>query len=132
MEGNQPLILLIDDDADLKDILATKLEAGGFKVEKAANGEEGITKAKELKPSLIFLDVQMPGMSGIQTLAKMKEDPELVGIKVFFLTNLGESDDQNAWVDDKFAQDAGALGHFKKSADLNLLVAKAKEVTGAQ
>ena len=52
----------------------------------------------------------------------------MAGFKVVFLTNLGEADDQNSWVDDKFAKEAGALGHIRKTDDLEKIVARIKEV----
>jgi CheY-like chemotaxis protein len=127
MADTQKLILVVDDDKDLSEITATKLEQAGFRVEKATSGEEGIAKAKELKPDLVLLDVKMPGMTGIQVLVKMKAQPETADIKVLFLTNLGEADDQNAWVDDKFARETGALGHIKKTEDLDKIVARVKQ-----
>ena len=128
MEEAQKLILIIDDDNDLREIISTKLQKSGFRVEEASNGQDGIEKAKNIKPDLVLLDVRMPGMTGIQTLAKMKEYPDLAGLKVIFLTNLGESSDENSWVDDKFAKDAGAIGHIKKTDDLDKIVEKVKEV----
>jgi len=121
-------ILISDDDANLREVLSAKLEKAGFLVEQASGGEECIEKAKKNKPDLVLLDVLMPpGISGIQTLAKMKADPELANIKVLFLTNLGEAQDENNWVDDKFAKDAGALGHMKKTDDLDKIVARIKQ-----
>jgi CheY-like chemotaxis protein len=130
MSESGKLILVIDDDKDLAEIISLKLEQAGFKVEKAHDGESGMAKAKEIKPDLILLDVKMPGMTGIQVLSKIKTDPELAGLKVIFLTNLGEAEDQNSWVDDKFAKDAGALGHIKKTDDLDKTIARVKQELG--
>jgi CheY-like chemotaxis protein len=128
MEELKKLILIIDDDKDLREIITLKLQQAGFNVEQASDGEGGIEKAKQIKPNLVLLDVRMPGMSGIQTLAKLKADPELADQKVIFLTNLGEADEENSWIDDKFAKDAGALGHIKKTDDLSKIVERVKEV----
>lgn len=131
MENEQKLILIIDDDKDLREILVAKLQGSGFGVEQAQDGPSGMQKAKEIKPNLILMDVRMPGMTGIETLSRMKADPELAGLKVIFLTNLGEADEQNSWVDDKFAKDAGALGHIRKTDDLDKITARVKEVLSA-
>ena len=128
MDGAQKLILLIDDDNDLREIVSAKLQKSGFRVEEASSGQEGIDKAKNIRPDLVLLDVRMPDMTGIQTLAKMKDISELAGLKVIFLTNLGESRDENAWVDDKFSKDAGAIGHIKKTDDLNKIVERVQQV----
>ncbi len=124
MGDQQKLILIIDDDKDLREIISVKLSSSGFRVEEASDGPGGIQKAKEIKPDLILLDVNMPGMTGIETLSKMKEDAELANLRVVFLTNLGEAKEENAWVDDKFAQDAGALGHIKKTDDLDKIISR--------
>lgn len=123
----QKLILIIDDDPDLREIITLKLTKAGFKVEQAENGEDGITKAKKLQPDLVLMDVRMPKMSGIEALSKMKADSKTAGIKVIFLTNLGATENENAWVDDKFAKEAGALGHIRKTEDLDKIVDRIKE-----
>lgn len=128
MGNEQKLILIIDDDKDLREILSVKLQSSGFRVVEAPDGQSGIQKAKETRPDLILLDVRMPGMTGIEVLAKMKADSELAGLKVIFLTNLGEAQEENAWVDDKFAKEAGALGHIRKTDDLDKIVAKIMEI----
>lgn len=127
MDDHQKTILIIDDDKDLREILSVKLRGSGFRVEEAQDGRSGMQKAREVKPDLILLDVRMPGMTGIETLSSMKEDKDLAGLKVIFLTNLGEANEQDSWVDDKFAKDAGALGHIKKTDDLDKIISKIKE-----
>lgn len=131
MSDTQKLILIIDDDKDLREILSVKLQSSGFRVVEALDGQSGIQKSKELRPDLILLDVRMPGMTGIETLAKMKADQELAGLKVIFLTNLGEAQEENYWIDDKFAKGAGALGHIRKTDDLDKIVSRIQEVISA-
>ena len=131
MAENNKLILIIDDDKDLREILSVKLQKSGFRIEEAQDGPSGIKKIKEIKPDLVLLDVKMPGMTGIETLSQIKADPDLTGLKVVFLTNLGEAQDENAWIDDKFAKDAGALGHIRKTDDLDKIVARVQEVLSA-
>jgi CheY-like chemotaxis protein len=75
--------------------------------------------AKSERPDLILLDVQMPEMSGVQVIAKLKLDKETEMMKVVFLTNLGEANPEDSWLDTKFAQETGALGHIKKTDDLD-------------
>lgn len=127
MADTKKLILIVDDDPDFREIMAMKLESSGFKIEQASDGEIGLEKAKKIKPDLILLDVRMPKMSGVQTLAKIKSDPDLSSLKVIFLTNLGEAEKEDAWVDDRFAKDAGALGHIKKTDDLDKIVRRVSQ-----
>lgn len=122
MGKEKPKVLVIDDDKDFREILSAKLKASGFEVEIATDGQTGIEKAKTYRPHVILLDVKMPGMSGIQTLAKIKADPELKDLVVIFLTSYGEANEDASWVDNKFAQEMGAIAHIKKSDDLDKIV----------
>ena len=83
-------ILLIEDDPFLIDIYTTKLKESGFSVEVATNGEEGIIKAKEVKPKLIVLDIVLPQIDGWEILKKIKQDENLKKIPVIILSNLGQ------------------------------------------
>ena len=69
-------VLLIDDDRDM--VLSTKMfiEASGFTVDTAYDGEEGLKKVKTFNPDLIVLDVMMPGTNGWDICADIKEDRE--------------------------------------------------------
>ena len=119
-------ILLVDDDSNFREILRAKLEAAGFVVAEASNGEEGLEKVKEIKPDLVLMDVQMPKMNGIEALSRIKADSKTAGTKVSFLTNYGEVD-ADAGIDDKFAKEAGAVGHMRKTDDLNFILEKVKK-----
>lgn len=121
-------ILIIDDNKDFLEIFSLKLTSAGFDVTTVLGGQAGIAKAKELKPDLILLDVEMPDMNGVETLQKMKEDPEISNIKVVFLTNYGEPSKEATWIDEKFARQAGAVDYIKKSEDLSNVVDEVKQV----
>lgn len=127
MNDQRPLLLLVDDDPDIRTIIGTKLREEGFEVAEAADGSEGMEKARQLKPALVILDVKMPGMSGTETLMNMQADPELRRIRVVFLTNYGAEDAANAWLDTKFAKEIGAIGHIRKTDDLKKIVAQIQE-----
>src|SRR3989440_330385 len=90
MEGKP--VLVIDDDADTRQVLKRFLNRKGFSVECASNGEEGLRLAKELHPMAIILDVMMPGMDGWAVLSKLKSKPDLSDIPVVMLTIV---DDKN-------------------------------------
>ena len=79
-------VLIIEDEKLI--IVSTQmvLEAAGFRVESAMNGEEGIGKAKTIKPDLILLDIMMPGIDGWETLTRLKRDPETSGVPVIIFT----------------------------------------------
>jgi PAS domain S-box-containing protein len=81
-----PTILVIDDDPAVRDLLVHQLGREGFRVETAANGQEGIHLARKLHPDIITLDVMMPKLGGWSVLSALKADPELVEIPVIVLT----------------------------------------------
>ena len=79
-------ILVVDDERDLLDLIEYNLKKEGFKVLKAENGEEGISKAKEHKPDLILLDIMMPKMDGLEAVEIMRKDDDLKKAPIIFLT----------------------------------------------
>lgn len=118
----QPLILIIDDTADFREIFSLKLGAVGYRVITASNGAEGIEKIKKEKPVLVLLDMEMPGMNGIETITKIKEDPEIKDTKVSFLTSYGEVQESQAWLDNKFAEEIGAIDYIRKTDDFDQII----------
>ena len=86
------VILVIDDDPDTLDLISRRLIKDGFCVETATNGEIGLSKARELHPDAIILDILMEGMSGWNVLSELKADPTLVDIPTIVATIL---DDRN-------------------------------------
>ncbi len=80
------IILVVDDDATVRNVLQNYLSKLGFQVVMAKDGEEGIRLAKELHPQVITLDVMMPGMDGWMVLSKLKEDPDLAMIPVIVVS----------------------------------------------
>lgn len=79
-------VLVIDDDAIARDLIKRHLLREGFRVHTAANGQEGLRLAAELKPDAITLDVLLPSMDGWTVLTHLKEDPELKDIPVIIVT----------------------------------------------
>lgn len=86
-------IILVEDDPFLRNLMLTKLQKEGFNVTEAFDGEDGLKKANELKPSLILLDLILPGINGFEVLQQLKSDPATSGIPVIILSNLGSRTD---------------------------------------
>ena len=82
----EDVVLVIDDDPSARDLVSRHLTREGFSVITAADGSEGLRKAREVKPGAITLDVAMPGMDGWKVLEEMKMDSDLATIPVIFLT----------------------------------------------
>jgi signal transduction histidine kinase/CheY-like chemotaxis protein len=85
-------VLVIDDEAAVRDLMQRFLAKEGFRVVTASGGEEGLRRARELRPDAITLDVMMPGMDGWAVLSALKADPVIAGIPVIMLTIV---DDKN-------------------------------------
>ena len=80
-------VLIIDDDADIRLIAGLSLgRVGGMDVIDAASGVEGVRKAQEEKPDVILLDMMMPTMDGLETLAALRSQPATAMTPVIFLT----------------------------------------------
>lgn len=81
-------ILLVDDDLTLREMYEERLKSEGFTIVQASNGEEALSKAKDIKPNLILLDIMMPKINGFDVLKGLKADSELKDIPVIILTAL--------------------------------------------
>jgi CheY-like chemotaxis protein len=79
-------VLIVDDDRLVRDLLRRFLSKEGFRVMAAVNGDEGLRRARELRPSLITLDVVMAGMDGWTMLKALKADPVLAAVPVVMIT----------------------------------------------
>ena len=82
------VVLVIDDDADVRDVIQRTLAKEGYDVRLAADGASGLELARSLRPQVIVLDIMMPGMDGWTVLSKLKNDPDLHGIPVILATML--------------------------------------------
>jgi len=87
-------ILLVEDEDNLRKIYETRLQAEGYTVVSAADGEQGLAAAKSDKPDLIIADIMMPKVSGFEMLDIIKNTNGLKNIIVIMLTALGQSDDE--------------------------------------
>lgn len=126
----KPLILITDDEQDIREIIKIKLTSSGFDVAEGSTGMEAVQKAKELKPDLIILDVVMPEMDGVTALMKLKEDPETKDIRVVLFTGKGDPRPDITAVNQKFAAESGAVDFMRKEIDLNELITKLKKDLG--
>jgi CheY-like chemotaxis protein len=86
--GRAGTVLVIDDEATVRDLMERFLDKEGFRVVTAAGGQDGLRLAKELRPDAITLDVMMPAMDGWAVLSALKSDPDLSDIPVIMLTML--------------------------------------------
>ena len=88
-------ILIIEDEKFLSEMYKMKFIEEGFKVETANNGCDGIELAEKINPDLVLLDLVLPGMDGYEILEKLRASPKTKGIKVYILSNLGQTEEIN-------------------------------------
>ena len=87
------MILVADDNEDNLQIISRILQSNGFEVMVERNGKDALERAREARPELIVMDVMMPGMSGTEVLAELRESPHTSRIPVILLTAMAQNED---------------------------------------
>jgi CheY-like chemotaxis protein len=82
----EPLVLVVDDYQDAREMYAEYLKASGFRVEEARTGIEAVAKAHEVKPDCILMDLSLPGIDGWEATRQLKADPNTKHIPVVAIT----------------------------------------------
>jgi adenylate cyclase len=123
---DQARILVVDDEPDLIDTIGCRLEANGYEVLTATNGQEALDRAAADRPDLILLDNNMPVMSGLEVLQQLGESPQLRDIPVIMCTALCEPTDISA------AQSCGITDYVTKPFDCAELIEKIENALAAQ
>jgi DNA-binding response OmpR family regulator len=88
-----PLLLIADDDEDILELLAFRLERAGYEVVRARHGEEALRLALEHMPSLAVLDVMMPGLDGYEVTRRLRSDARTIAMPVILLTARAQASD---------------------------------------
>lgn len=120
MEKSKIKILLVDDEPDILDFVSYNLKAEGYKVHTASSGRSGVSKAREVKPDLILLDVMMPELDGIEACDHIRRLPGLENTIIAFLTARGEDYSQVAGFE------AGADDYITKPVKPKVLMSRIK------
>ena len=120
-------LMLVEDDNNLREIYQARLQAEGYTIVSAKDGEEALVMAKAEKPDLIIADIMMPKISGFEMLDILRNTEGLKEVKVIMLTALGQNDDQQR------ANQLGADRYLVKSqVTLEDIVKAAHELIGDQ
>lgn len=93
-EVAQKKILLVEDDDALASVYQIRLEAEGFAIKRAPNGEDALALALSFKPDLVLLDVMMPKVSGFDVLDILRNTPETANLRIIMLTALSQDADK--------------------------------------
>jgi len=105
---SNPLILIAEDERDIRELIVFTLQIGGFNVVQASNGEEAVKKAVEVNPDLILMDVRMPKMTGYEACKALKANENTKNIPIVFLSAKGQEAEINTGLE------LGAEDYFLK------------------
>ena len=102
------VILVAEDDDEIRDLVCTQLELDGFKIICATNGDQAVSESRSLKPDVIVMDLKMPKMNGIDAIKVLKEDRSTRHIPIIVATVVEEKED----IVKSF--EAGAISYISK------------------
>jgi len=111
--GNEPLILVVEDDENSSEVLTVTLTGAGYRVIPACNGTEALAFAKKLDPFAITLDIMLPGIDGWDVLKYLNYDPETSNIPVIVISMLDETE---------VGFSLGVVDYFVKPVEKNTLI----------
>jgi CheY-like chemotaxis protein len=114
--ANMPLVLLVEDNEDNVEMLSQYLRAKQYRCDVARNGIDAIKQARALHPHLILMDIQMPGMDGLEATRRIRGDHELAGVPIIALTALAMPGDRERCLE------AGANDYISKPISLKHLL----------
>jgi phosphate regulon transcriptional regulator PhoB len=115
-------ILVIDDEADIVELVSYNLKKEGFEVDTAHDGEEGLKKIRSNKYDLVFLDLMLPGIQGMELCKMVRGNPDTARIPIIMLTAKGEE------IDKIIGLEVGADDYITKPFSPRELVARARAI----
>ena len=111
-------ILVVDDEPDLRELVSYNLQKNGYLVLEADNGKLGLSMVLEQRPSLVLLDILLPGLSGLDVCREIRRRPELDAMPIIMLTAMGEDSDV------VLGLELGANDYIPKPFSLKVLLAR--------
>lgn len=116
-------ILIIEDDRAIRSVISVVLKGAGYSIVKEAEtGDDGLRIVRELKPSLVLLDIMLPGIDGFSVCRRIRENPETASIPVIMLTARSEEEDIVRGLE------AGADDYVTKPFSRQVLLARIRAV----
>lgn len=103
-DAGKPSVLLIEDNEDGREMMATMLAAHGFPVFQAADGLQGVSQALACRPQAALVDIGLPGIDGYEVARRLRADPATAGIRLIALTGYGLQEDQRRVLEAGFDQ----------------------------
>ena len=96
--NGEPVILIVEDNARNLKLVRDVLNHVGYRTLEAATAEDGLALAREERPGLVLMDIQLPGMDGVEALARLRSDPATAGARVLALTAFAMKDDRERFL----------------------------------
>jgi signal transduction histidine kinase len=123
---DKPTVLLIEDNEDGREMMATMLDAHNFSVRQAGDGLQGVESATSNPPDVALVDIGLPGIDGYEVARRLRQNPETRNMRLIALTGYGLAEDQ------KRVLEAGFDLHLVKPVDMRLLLDALGEEANAQ
>jgi two-component system, cell cycle response regulator DivK len=120
-----PSVLIVEDNPRNLKLVRDVLDHVGYRTIAAGTAEEGLALARSERPGLILMDIQLPGMDGVEALARLRADPGTAAIRVVAVTAFAMRQDR-----ERFAA-AGFDGHLEKPIDVRELQRSVAALVGA-
>jgi CheY-like chemotaxis protein len=114
-DGSRPLVLVVEDNPVNLELVEAVLDREGYEVISAVSAEEALKRLERLRPDLVLLDIQLPGLDGLGLTRLLKANPATVEIPIVALTAHARPEDRQA------ALDAGCVEYISKPIDTRTL-----------
>lgn len=114
-------ILVVDDSADNRELAALLLECEGFEVRLAEDAAQALSTLQDYRPELILMDVQLPGMDGLELTRRLRQDPSLEGVVIVALSAYAMAAEKAN------AMEAGCDGYITKPINTRTFAATARQ-----
>jgi len=119
---SKPHIIIVEDEQDMAELIAIRLQREGYSVEAIFDGLEGLAKIRSAPPELVLLDRMLPGMSGTEIATELRGDPRTAGVPIIMLTAKSEESDIVVGLH------VGADDYMTKPFSMSVLVARVAAV----
>jgi two-component system, cell cycle response regulator DivK len=119
-----PLVLIVEDNARNMTLVRDVLGHAGYRTVEASDGEQGVALARSHQPDLILMDIQLPGIDGVEALARLREDNSTASIPVVALTAFAMKDDRERFLA------AGFRGYLEKPLSVRELPGQVGRLIG--
>ena len=121
---SSPVVLVVEDNDLNMELITDVLSLAGFSILTAVDALKALEIAAESHPDLILMDVQLPGMSGLEATERLKADPKTASIPVVAVTSLAMKGDREK------SEEAGCVGYITKPIDINTFADEVKKYIG--